>query len=256
MTARRRYRGWLAVSLGGLVALSWVCLWWLERSPLGALFHAHGHAHHAVAATERSVLGEGLMFTAGWTLMSIAMMLPAAFPVIEIFGRLVRRKPQRLRLITLLVVGYLLTWTVFGVAAFAGRLAIDPVVAGSLPDGVYAAALFVAAGLFQFSALKYRCLDECRVPLSFVTRRWNTGAQDVRALRLGVEHGVFCVGCCWALMLLMFAVSTSHLLWMLVLALLMAVEKNWRWGRRVARPLGYALIVAGLGVAALHLPVI
>jgi predicted metal-binding membrane protein len=106
-----------------------------------------------------------------------------------------------------------------------------------------APALLLLAGLFQFSALKYRCLEKCRSPLSVVLSYWQGRRQRWQAFRLGWASGVFCVGCCWALMLLMLLTSVSHLAWMLVLAVVMAVEKNVRWGRRLSAPLGVGLMV-------------
>jgi len=98
------------------------------------------------------------------------------------------------------------------------------------------------AGAFQFSRLKYRCLDKCRTPLSFVIEHWRGRAQTWQAFLLGAHHGLYCVGCCWALMLLMFVVGAGSLGWMLLLAAAMAVEKNMPWGRRLSAPLGVALL--------------
>ena len=107
---------------------------------------------------------------------------------------------------------------------------------------VLGAVTIAVAGAFQFSSLKYRCLEKCRTPLSFVIERWRGQAQGRQAFVLGAHHGLFCVGCCWALMLLMFAVGTGSLGWMLLLAAVMAIEKNVRWGRRLSAPLGVALL--------------
>ena len=113
-----------------------------------------------------------------------------------------------------------------------------------------AAAVFAIAGLYQFSALKYRCLDKCRSPVSFVMQHWRGGAERRQALRLGVHHGLFCLGCCWSLMLLMFAVGVGSLGWMFGLAAIMAAEKNAPWGRRLTAPLGVALLLAAVTLAA------
>jgi predicted metal-binding membrane protein len=107
------------------------------------------------------------------------------------------------------------------------------------------AATLILAGGFQFSRLKYRCLEKCRAPLSFVTEYWRGRAERRNAFWLGIHHGVFCVGCCWALMLLMFGVGVGNVAWMLGLGALMAAEKNLPWGRKLTAPLGVALI--GLG---------
>ena len=108
--------------------------------------------------------------------------------------------------------------------------------------GWLGSAVIAMAGAFQFSALKHRCLDKCRTPLSFVIEHWRGAAPQREAFALGAHHGLFCVGCCWALMLLMFAVGTGSLGWMLLLAAVMAIEKNLPWGRRLSAPLGVALL--------------
>ena len=110
---------------------------------------------------------------------------------------------------------------------------------------VFGAAPLLAAGAFQFTALKYRCFDKCRAPLSFVMQYWHRGTGDGQALLLGAHHGAFCVGCCWALMLLMFAVGTGNIGWMLVLAAVMAIEKKSPWGRKISAPLGVTLLAWG-----------
>jgi predicted metal-binding membrane protein len=103
----------------------------------------------------------------------------------------------------------------------------------------------VLAGAFQFSKLKDRCLDHCRHPALFLLRHYRRGVGA--GFRLGAFHGLFCLGCCWALMLVMFAVGIANLAWMAPLALLMLYEKAGRHGRRVVRPVGVLLI--GLGIA-------
>ena len=120
---------------------------------------------------------------------------------------------------------------------------------------VWGAGLFLLAGAFQFSALKYACLDKCRTPLGFLLSHWHGRRELSEALNIGWRHGVFCVGCCWALMLLMFAVGTTSLGWMLLLALVMATEKNAPWGRRLGRPLGVALLGVGVGLGIYNLTI-
>jgi predicted metal-binding membrane protein len=98
------------------------------------------------------------------------------------------------------------------------------------------------AGLFQFSALKYRCLDKCRTPMSFVIEHWRGERERWNAFLLGFHHGVFCVGCCWALMLILFVVGTGSIGWMLLLGAIMAAEKNLAWGRYLSAPVGVLLL--------------
>jgi predicted metal-binding membrane protein len=104
----------------------------------------------------------------------------------------------------------------------------------------------VLAGLYQFTPLKYQCLDKCRSPLSFIMGHWQGSHEQAQAFRLGVHHGIFCIGCCWSLMLLMFVVGMANIGWMLALGIVMAVEKNMPWGRRLSAPLGAVLLGWGL----------
>ena len=108
------------------------------------------------------------------------------------------------------------------------------------------------AGIYQFTPLKYHCLDKCRSPFSFISAHWSGGNESAQSLRLGLDHGLFCVGCCWTLMLLMFGVGAGNLGWMLLLGGVMAVEKNMPWGRRLSSPLGVFLVGCGGLVTILH----
>lgn len=248
MDTKSTYRSWLAVSLGGTVAVAWGLLWWLERTPWGALFHAHGGAHaHAGHALPLPLTAAA--FVVGWTLMTVAMMLPSTFPLMEIFRRLVRRRRRPAVLVGMLTGGYLAAWAVLGALVFTAGRAIGGLEL-PMPAWAPAAGLFLLAGAFQFSALKYRCLEQCRAPLGFVLSRWSAATGEARrAWRIGFDHGLFCAGCCWALMLLMFAAASANLLWMFALGLVMAVEKNASWGRRIGEPLGVVLLAAGVVIA-------
>ena len=113
----------------------------------------------------------------------------------------------------------------------------------ALNGWIVGAAVLALAGAFQFTALKYYCLDRCRTPFSFVHAHWRGRRPRLEALRLGLSHGVFCVGCCWAIMLLMFVVGAGSVGWMLALGAVMAIEKNARWGRRLSVPLGVGLVL-------------
>ena len=109
------------------------------------------------------------------------------------------------------------------------------------------------AGAFQFSRLKRLCLDQCRAPFSFINRHWRGGAARRQSFMLGVRHGLFCIGCCWAIMLLMFVVGMGSLGWMLAIGALMATEKNASWGRRLSAPLGIALLLTSTLIVVQHL---
>lgn len=166
---------------------------------------------------------------------------------------MVQARPERGQLIGLLILGYLLAWAGFGVAAHLLDLGLHE--AARREDWVtrhgwlIGAAVLALAGLFQFSRLKYRCLDKCRTPFSFLSAHWHGPTPRRSSLRLGLHHGLYCVGCCWAIMLLMFVVGTGNVGWMLLLGAVMAVEKNAPWGRSLSRPLGGALL-ASAGIAA------
>jgi predicted metal-binding membrane protein len=230
-----------------LVALAWVTLVVWGQSP-----YARYLSHHSLD----EVRGGGslmLVFIAGWLVMLVAMMLPTSLPLVVLFRGIVRQRSDRGRLLTVLLLGYLGVWTVFGLAVQAGDGMLHVLVASQvwLSERTFliGAATLVLAGIYQFTPLKYHCLDRCRSPLAFIVGRWR-GRQPVgEAFRLGVAHGLFCVGCCWSLMLLMFAVGAGSLGWMLVLGAAMAIEKNVSWGRRLSAPLGAVLLTGGLVAA-------
>jgi predicted metal-binding membrane protein len=179
-------------------------------------------------------------------MMIVAMMLPTTWSLLEAFGRLTSGRTDRPRLTLLVVLGYLSAWCAFGLLvhlADAGLHALAwrmPWLA--LHGWLVGAATLGVAGAYQFSALKYRCLDKCRSPLMFLSEQWH--GRDARhdSFALGVRHGAFCVGCCWALMLLMFAIGSGSIGWMLALGAVMSAEKNLAWGRKLSAPLGAGLL--------------
>lgn len=185
-----------------------------------------------------------------WALMMVAMMLPSASPMILIYARVARHNfgAAASSGITLFALSYVLVWSVFSLAAaFAQALLVHSGVVHSmrlqLGDGRLAGALLIAAGLYQLTPLKAACLDKCRSPLAFLSRGIRPGAAG--ALRLGIAHGLYCLGCCWVLMLLLFVGGVMNLAWVAGLALLVAAEKLLPWPQlRVA--LAITLVVAGL----------
>ena len=230
-----------AVLIVALIALAWLALWAWGQSPYGRFL-----SHHGLEAV-RGNASLMLVFVAGWTLMVVAMMLPTSLPLVVLFRGLVRGRPDRTRLTALLISGYLAVWTLFGVLVYSG----DWILHGAIEQSVWLETNFVPfigagtllmAGLYQFTPLKYKCLDKCRSPLSFVTEHWRGSRERSQSFLLGAHHGLFCVGCCWSLMLLMFAVGLGSLGWMLVLGTVMAVEKNVSWGRKISTPLGVVLL--------------
>jgi predicted metal-binding membrane protein len=195
----------------------------------------------------------GLFFVCGWLLMTIAMMLPTSIPLLVVFHTICRSRTNPLLLITLAILGYLASWLAFGVAAYGATVAIAHA-ANNLSwiqnrPWTIAAGILLLAGLYQFSPLKYRCLDKCRSPFSFVAGHWRGNRKHAEAFILGVSHGAFCVGCCWALMLLMIPIGAGNLGWMLMLSVVMAIEKNLSVGKLMAKPLGAALVTLAIFVA-------
>jgi len=253
----RRRVSFLAL-MGTVIGSAWLVLWLWSASPYGRyLDHGRWTDVGALASLCRAVPGgefvvPALLYAAAWVLMIAAMMLPTTLPILEMFRRITTGRADSGRLILLVVTGYLAAWVGFGIVAHIGDALLH--VAGErtswlLTDGWIVGAMVLAgAGAFQFSALKYRCLDKCRTPLGFIVERWRGVSPSREALKLGFDHGLFCVGCCWALMLLMFVVGTGSLGWMLALSAVMAAEKNLPGGRRLSVPLGIALFAASAAV--------
>jgi predicted metal-binding membrane protein len=251
-----------------LLALSWIALWLWGESPY-ARYLDHGNwtgSGTAAALCRAFPIGARLLpfslSLVGWLLMTAAMMLPTVLPLLDRFQRIVRQRPDRRHLIALVIGGYLTVWAGFGAAAHLLDAGLHAAVHRSdwlLFNGWAIGALILAvAGLFQFSRLKYRCLVQCRAPFGFIARHWRGPGPRRHAFALGLDHGVFCVGCCWAIMLVMFAVGTGNLGWMLALGAIMAAEKNAPWGERLSRPLGAvllagAVLTAGLNIVGLNL---
>jgi predicted metal-binding membrane protein len=188
------------------------------------------------------------LFLLGWQLMIVAMMLPSSLPLVRMFHAAATNQPRPGLVLWALLAGYALVWTAFGAAAFLGDAVVHQLVHAwpwldSHPQ-VIASSTLLLAGAFQFSDLKDRCLRECRHPGPFLIQHYGRGAAS--AFRLGRAHGVFCLGCCWALMLVGFAVGVANLWWMGALTALMVFEKTARGGDRAVRPIGVWLLATGL----------
>jgi predicted metal-binding membrane protein len=242
--------------VGGMIALAWVSLWLWSRSPYARFLDHTDLGLVCASAFASGTLGQAGMYVGAFLLMTAAMMLPTTLPLIEIFRRMTSARADRALLVALLIAGYLGVWLAFGAVAHAADAAVHAAAAQSFwlqaNTWIVGAALLATAGAFQFSRQKYKCLEQCRAPLSFVMQHWRGGNARTQALKLGAHHGVFCVGCCWALMLLMFAVGSGNVAWMLGLGVVMAIEKNVSWGRRLSAPLGVGLLAAAVAIVAGH----
>jgi predicted metal-binding membrane protein len=190
-----------------------------------------------------------LLLWAMWSVMMTAMMLPSAAPLILLYGAAVRRSRQwgARRHTYALVAGYLAAWTAFSIAAtalqraLASLLLVTPMMEAGSSRVI--ATLLVVAGVYQWTPLKHACLRACRSPLGFLMARWREGSSG--AFRLGLEHGSYCIGCCWALMLLLFAGGVMNVVVIAGLTAWVAFEKLAPFSRRGAQFSGAVMIAVG-----------
>jgi predicted metal-binding membrane protein len=185
-----------------------------------------------------------------WVAMMAGMMLPATYPMVRAFITINRRRRERDAPhvpAAWFVLGYLVAWSVFSIAAAA--LQVILVHAGLLNtmgeslSRTLSGALFLGAGIYQWTPFKDVCLSKCRSPEGFVLTEWRDG--HAGAVVMGLRHGLFCVGCCWALMLLLFAVAVMNLVWVAALTALVMAEKLLPGGRVLRHAIGAGLVVAG-----------
>lgn len=187
-----------------------------------------------------------------WALTSVAMMLPTAAPAIDIHVRLSRRiETRRAAHVSAFAGGYLVAWTGFAAMAATAQVLLGArigALAETLPQGALAGGLLLVAGGYQLTPLKQACLAKCRNPLAFFMSHWREGIGG--ALRMGLHHGAICIGCCWALMGLMFLFGTMNLAWMAGLGLVMLLEKTAPGAARAGRLVGLAMALAGAALIA------
>ncbi|HXD17416.1 MAG TPA: DUF2182 domain-containing protein [Vicinamibacterales bacterium] len=192
-----------------------------------------------------------LLLWAMWAVMMAGMMLPSAAPLLLLYGVAARRQglgAAASRQIYALAAGYVAVWALFSVVAtlaqriLSGLLILSPMMTPTQP--AIGAALLLVAGVYELTPLKYACLRNCQSPMSFLMHRWRAGTGG--ALRMGVAHGVNCLGCCWALMLLLFAGGVMNLAVIAALTAFVAFEKLAPFGVRGARVSGGLLVAAAL----------
>jgi len=188
-----------------------------------------------------------------WSAMTLAMMLPSASPMILTYAEIAEtaaRKSERIVSPLVIAAGYASVWLVFSLLATVIQIVLTRAALLNTgitsASGILAGAIFIGAGIYQFSALKHACLTHCQNPFPFFFTNWATTLGGV--FRLGVEQGLYCLGCCWAMMMVMFAVGVMNVAWMAGLAAVMTIEKLLT-GRRFAHGVGVALIVVGTGIA-------
>ena len=190
-----------------------------------------------------------------WAVMMLAMMLPSAAPMILTFASVARNRRRADRPyvpVTVFAAGYVVIWCVFSaIIAVAQWLlhraaVLSPEMASA--SALFAGVLLLVAGVFQFTPLKKRCLTHCRAPLEFIMTRWREGRRG--AFGMGIEHGAFCAGCCWALMALLFVLGVMNILWIAVLTMVVALEKMFPRARWLSTATGLLLLGWGSWVIA------
>jgi predicted metal-binding membrane protein len=190
------------------------------------------------------------LFMAMWLTMMVAMMFPTVAPIVLAHRMVVLKRGEGIIPSMAFVGGYLGVWTVIGLVPLAGLLAFQtlarPLDARWLEVG--AGGALVVAGLYQFTSWKSFCIKGCRTPLGFILTH-DFGAGAPAAFRAGASHGLYCLGCCWALMAVLVVVGLMNLAWMAVIAVVFLLEKNWRHGVGVSKFAGLAVLTLGVAVA-------
>jgi len=229
------------------VGLASALLWWMLAVSMGDM-------EMSTALTPGVFVGTSIM----WILMMLAMMLPAMAPVMVQYAKLAAKETTGLALalrVALFGAGYFALWALASVLLAAAQLGLAQTsyftMGGTLATPLVAGGLLIAAGLWQFTAIKDVCLTHCRQPLTYLIAHWREGTRG--AFPMGAGHGAYCVGCCIALMGLMFVFGAMNVLWMAVIAAYFVLEKlapsAERWGRLV----GGALVVAGAATIVMSL---
>jgi predicted metal-binding membrane protein len=231
-----------------LAALGWSACGLLLAGPMGALFDV---LCEPALGRDFGLAGAALAL-AMWASMTLAMMLPTAGPMILTYAEIAdtaARKSERVVSPIVLTTGYAAVWLGFALIASLLQTLFAFFAPGNIAivQAPLAGAIFLMAGLYQFSALKAACLTLCQHPFPFFFANWTTAARGVFAL--GLRQGLYCLGCCWALMLVMFAVGTMNILWMAALGVLMTIEKMSST-TRFSRALGIAFVVIGIALIA------
>jgi predicted metal-binding membrane protein len=232
--------GALALLLA-LAVLAWV------------LTHERMLGMDAGPGTDPGTLG---FYVVSWVVMMSAMMFPSIAPMVLAFRFIQRRRRDRGAIdhavsTWVFVAGYLLTWTVFGLAAYglyAGVRSLSiPALSWHRGGPYLAGGVILVAAIYQLTPMKDACLGRCRSPLDFVLTHWRDGPSG--ALQMGVVHGAWCVGCCWGLMAALFALGVMSLTWMVAIAALIALEKLLPWEKLANRAVAVTLLALALGVA-------
>jgi len=234
--------------LGTITLLAWI---YLIRAST-ASDNTMGGMKMAMPMSHQWTPGDMWLMFVMWAVMMVATMLPGTTPMLMMFARIARGRgfaagPN----FWLFAGGYIIVWTLFSACATIMQTALQnaSVVSDELRVNPFIGGLIlILAGLYQFTPLKTACLSHCRSPIGFFMTEWRDGMAG--ALMMGIRHGSYCVGCCWSLMLLLFAAGVMNLLWVATISVLVLVEKASRYGKPIANAAGAVLVGSGLLLAA------
>jgi predicted metal-binding membrane protein len=258
-TVLRRDRVIVAAALVGLAALAWAYVLWLAADmDMGGMDMIDSRMIPAGIGIMAPALSpwSGMEFAfvfAMWAMMMVGMMTPSAAPMILIYARLGRQAvvaDEPFAATGWFVAGYLLAWIGFALAATVAQWALDRAAlldtTMTSTSNVLGGAVLIAAGIYQWTPLKDVCLAKCQSPFLFIQQLGGFRRDAAGATLLGLRHGAYCVGCCWALMALLFVGGVMNVLWIALLALLVLSEKLLSFGRWIARVAGVAFLAAGV----------
>ncbi len=250
-----RERWIIGAALAGIAAVAWAYMIHEARGMnVSGVCECLGMQMGGVATEDWSA-GSLLPLFLMWAGMMVAMMLPSAAPMILTFAAVSRNRRRQERPyvpVGVFVAGYVVIWTGFSALAAVAQwilhrqALLSPGMATT--SATLGGVLLLAAGVFQFTPLKHTCLTHCRAPLEFIMTRWREGRRG--AFRMGLEHGIFCTGCCWALMSLLFVAGVMNILWIAVLTLLVGLEKLLPRGGWLSSATGVILAAWGAFVIA------
>ena len=245
----RRDRAVIASCLVLITVLAWSYLVYLDRQMSAAMAHDRMMAEMGMTMDMPWHAADVVFTFAMWAVMMVGMMTASAAPVLLLFAAIHRgRGGQRpTRVVLAFGAGYLLVWTAFSAGAALAQWGLHQAAmlssAMTTSSARLSGAILVAAGLYQLTPFKGACLTHCRSPLGFLMSHWRDGPAG--ALRMGIDHGTYCLGCCWALMCVLFVVGVMNLVWVAAIAIFVLVEKTGPAGTVVARAAGVAMVVAG-----------
>ena len=264
-TVLRRDRTIIIAAVGVLTVLAWIDLVWLAQDMrmggmdmTGFRMIPAGQGLMMPASEPWKPIEFGYVF-AMWSVMMIGMMTPSASPMILVYARVARQavtSGKPFAATAWFAGGYLLAWIAFSLAATSAQWALEratlltPMMATS--SDILGGVVLIVAGLYQWTQLKEACLSNCQAPLTFIVRHGGFRGDPASSLTLGLRHGMYCIGCCWALMALLFISGVMNIFWIAVLAIFVLLEKVIPLGRIIARLAGMAFLTAGVWMLVQH----